>query len=633
MANTITAHTLGRAFGGTIHAKSFAQSGADYRADQNSRSYLYRFANWIADLLRTNRVENTKTEITQRSEKLNANLFDIASAILKSDWSGPLNISIRDGRLVKDMTLCCNGNGFITISDGTHTVELRHTVKELKSAMLREYLAAKRLEKTGVPISLAGFDLSHMDLSGLDFHDCDFSRAALDHTNFSKCNLHRADFTGAIAPRAKFTGATMTGAIFNDAGLQDADFSHGYLRGSKFLKAHAQGAIFIGADLPFADCSGAKLQRCDFTSALLSEAIFEKANLVAANLTQTTVTRANFTGASLGDVEADAFDARTVTITKEQLRKTLIKDITYNEEQLKGYRTRKAQALIRRYLETGRKESPEADVPALRHGRDIIAYKIPGNPGGYSWVAKPSVEDKSQRKGASKVLTHLSADGRFVRLTLQGQGITRHPGFDTLDADILGFISKSKFKCIIPNYKINRDTYIAQNVGNIDLYHQAQQGQYAPDIRHFAGLARELEVLHAKGIVHRDIKPGNMALLDGQVRLFDWDTAVHLDKIKIPGNVTTEAYLHQELRGMYQRVDMVPPKKGYADGIKVDQYCFFMSICSAVNLAFIGQFNNQQTGKFFSLFQCDIALKHELLNFLNNPIENNLTHPISKYLT
>lgn len=49
--------------------------------------------------------------------------------------------------------------------------------------------------------------------------------------------------------------------------------------------------------------------------------------------------------------------------------------------------------------------------------------------------------------------------------------------------------------------------------------------------RYFAGLLAGLQHIHAKGVVHKDIKPANIMLnRDGEVRLSDFGCAEELDK-------------------------------------------------------------------------------------------------------
>lgn len=87
-------------------------------------------------------------------------------------------------------------------------------------------------------ISLAGLDLSQIDLRG----------AMLPFVDFSRTTLLGALFNRACLMRAKFNGATITGSIFDGADLMGAEFRETRFFGQiGFFGTNLNGAKFEGA--------------------------------------------------------------------------------------------------------------------------------------------------------------------------------------------------------------------------------------------------------------------------------------------------------------------------------------------------------------------------------------------------
>lgn len=62
------------------------------------------------------------------------------------------------------------------------------------------------------------------------------------------------------------------------------------------------------------------------------------------------------------------------------------------------------------------------------------------------------------------------------------------------------------------------------------LANQSQLGHAKDLIRDMVGVCQGVQALHAKGLVHRDIKPGNvMRLVDGSIKLIDYGLALHAE--------------------------------------------------------------------------------------------------------
>lgn len=678
MANTITLHTLNRAFSGSIKNQSFVESGADYRAHQKSGSLLDKIANLIADLFRPDR-DRRSVEIADKRVNLRENFFSVAEAILKFDGQHKTRFCVRNSihegmpveqgvgtsqNLNKEFEVTCNAYGFITISEGPHSIEIQHNLLELKRAMLREYLIEMRdVHGQDEIIDLTHFDLADTDLSGLDLHNCNFSGAVLNHANFQGCDLRGANFALAHAEGANFTGARLARTTFAGATLREADFSGCSLRGIDFSYVVAERVKFVHADLTSAHFTSATLDAANFSYAQISEARFKRARLERTNLTKTTATRtnfekakfkgatgtafeaqhANFTGADFVHVEFHASDFRNTIFTDANFHKVKLFDVVLLGHEIDSRQKKqvatietvvKIQSIYRRHLTAGKKESPEADVVALRHEGRVIAYKIkPRSPGVYPWVAYPSEREVTVRAGSSKILTHKSKE--YVGLTLR-DGFVPDPKNDTLDETALDFIAEKGLSHIVPQYKINGRQYISPNLGDKNLYRQVESREYVFDPAHFVPLAKELQVLHDGGYMHRDIKPQNMIFVGGAISLFDLDTVVHLAFVENGQNITTIQYIHPTLRdGVYKpEHGQFRGYRGDINGMKIDQYAFFYSLFSASHANVSGEFRQDFLDSFVdTYFPCSLAFKTELKNFLRDPVGNDLFHPLSEYLT
>lgn len=138
--------------------------------------------------------------------------------------------------------------------------------------------------------SLAGRDLSNMDLSYTTFHKIDMAGV-----NLSGCNL--------------------TNTIFKETDLAGANLSGANLTNTMFMKANLTSAHFAGCNLNYVMFSTpflakANFRGVDFSSFLgfskgtdLTEAIFEKATLQKTCLSGVNATGADFRGADVTEAQ------------------------------------------------------------------------------------------------------------------------------------------------------------------------------------------------------------------------------------------------------------------------------------------------------------------------------------------
>ncbi len=179
--------------------------------------------------------------------------------------------------------------------------------------------------------TLAGLDLSDLDLSGFDFSGKSLVGCRFDRGNLRRCRLRGADLSGASLEgadlsetelddakleRTNLVSAKLTGASLRSAFLTDANLTTADARRAVFDRASGQRTIFSRARLDGASACGAQLDTADFTEAQLDGANFEgsllpdlKAYEVSAEDTsfvRASLKNARFDGGVLGRARFDA---------------------------------------------------------------------------------------------------------------------------------------------------------------------------------------------------------------------------------------------------------------------------------------------------------------------------------------
>ena len=182
--------------------------------------------------------------------------------------------------------------------------------------------------------SLAGWDLTGVDLRGLSFEDVDMQGAFCEGAQLEGCSLARARLGGAVLARADLTGACLDDADLDganlgasklvDASLRRTSMTNGILSGAElagcrlheaklenaqFLQARLAGAVFTRAALPravFLDLDmngvvfdGACLDKANFISCHLGSASFNGASLVGTTYLGCVIQEASFMDATM----------------------------------------------------------------------------------------------------------------------------------------------------------------------------------------------------------------------------------------------------------------------------------------------------------------------------------------------
>ncbi len=150
--------------------------------------------------------------------------------------------------------------------------------------------------------SLAGQDLSELDLADLDFSEMDLSGAQLIGANLSGADLVKTNLEGADLTGADLRDIDLTGAILRGADLTGVDLRNGILKeaildeanltGARMQETDLEKASAIRTDMDEADLTDAWLVNGNFTQTIFNECILDRANFSGANLTNASVEEA-----------------------------------------------------------------------------------------------------------------------------------------------------------------------------------------------------------------------------------------------------------------------------------------------------------------------------------------------------
>jgi uncharacterized protein YjbI with pentapeptide repeats len=120
--------------------------------------------------------------------------------------------------------------------------------------------------------SLAGWDLTGVQLSGLDLRAADLSGALMESAEIRNCNLQGAVMEGTCLVRTSFDSCLM-----DDANLSKANLSLAVLGNTSIQRADLSGALLAKTRLTRVDLSGSRLDEVQ-----LREVLFEGVDLSAA---------------------------------------------------------------------------------------------------------------------------------------------------------------------------------------------------------------------------------------------------------------------------------------------------------------------------------------------------------------
>ena len=154
--------------------------------------------------------------------------------------------------------------------------------------------------------SLAGIDLTGVDLEGAELMDVDLTGANLTGANMKGCGLTDADLTGA----------DLTGTIFVDANLFGTDLTNTKLIHSDLTRSSLTSTHLTGADLTGAILREVGFRNVKLTGTILSGVDFTDAMFEKIDFSDIKLTAINFTGASFTKCEFISTDLTGANLTK-----------------------------------------------------------------------------------------------------------------------------------------------------------------------------------------------------------------------------------------------------------------------------------------------------------------------------
>lgn len=156
--------------------------------------------------------------------------------------------------------------------------------------------------------SLAGLDLTGVDLSNLHLVGANFERAIMADANFKGANLTKVNFTEAVLDNANFSTAKCEAANFSSAQMTLVDAQDGVFSKAIFENTSIDECDFARADFSEVDFSTDMTSKTSFQSATFRGAVISKAAVYECNFSYANFHRANCSGMDFNECILDKAD-------------------------------------------------------------------------------------------------------------------------------------------------------------------------------------------------------------------------------------------------------------------------------------------------------------------------------------
>ncbi len=219
----------------------------------------------------------------------------------------------------------------------------------------------------------------------------------------------------------------------------------------------------------------------------------------------------------------------------------------------------KIQKLVRGFLVRGRVDKETGFHKIINEKHKNIGFRSPTLQKVLEDPTDNHLTNNNLPRGAFKTMVYKHS-GKSVGLIIHNKNSWER--MEKVPAKILKIFNNTPR--IVPQYQVTNNLLVA-----VDLGENLREIKYkltSENLKDFKPLILDIERLHKKQIIHRDIKPDNMFLKNGEIYLSDVDFVANFENLG-NGARGTEAYCPYIL--------LLQPKKF---GVAIDKYAMFSTL-------------------------------------------------------